>query len=163
MGRIIAVFTIISGTASICGLILQLYPVSESLPPILLTGIFIMGLVLAFYVLFVPGSSIAENVISKVEYYRGGTVDVKKVGDMLVQRGTVKLSGFNPRGIEFPIPFKTKPSVEILDPIGSNEPVEVKAVSPHHFIVKRPGGRVFGRFMYRWIARGEPLQPIRRE
>jgi len=161
MTRIISVFTIASGTASIIGLILQIYSEVKLVPTGVLTGIFVVGVILSIYVLFVPGSSIQENVRSKVEYFRREQVDVEKVGDMLVQRGTITLSGFNSRGIEFPVPFKNKPSVELLDPAGSDEMVEVVTVTPHHFVVRRPGGRVFGRFTYRWIARGEPLQPIK--
>jgi hypothetical protein len=166
MAKIITIFTIVSGFASILGFVFVFF--SDATSPIYRV-LCVLGFGAAFfwsaYVLFVPGTSVETNVAGKIAYYRVAAAE--KQSDMLIiQRGEVSFSGFGPISIEFPLPFRDVPDIEVINSGGySDEYVPfVEKRTAHQVIFRRTsvGGSFTPEAMqiYRWVARGVPLDEI---
>jgi len=117
------------------------------------------------YVLMVPGSTTERNVASKIAYYRFPSVD-KKSQTLLIQRGSLTLFGVGPMSIEFSIPFRDAPEIEIINFMGYDQgavPI-VEQITAHYFEVGLQHMVELGfppatqAREFRWIARGVPLE-----
>jgi|SRR5208282_4691047 len=117
------------------------------------------------YVLIVPGSATERNVASKIAYYRFPSVE-KKSQTLLIQRGSFELFGVGPMSIEFSLPFRDPPEIEIINFNGYNPgdvPV-VERTTAHQFQVGLQHMLALGfpqatqKREFRWIARGIPLE-----
>ena len=151
MAKLLAVFNLIAGAASIIGLAVSLQ--MERTHP-LVVGTFIVTLALTAYVLFVPGNPIERNVGAKLEVFRDGDGG----SELLVQRGTFNIQEYGPATVEFYQPFADVPKVEVLHYKPSNEQRPyVSTVTNVHVEFSRAsyGGKTPNRFS--WIARGKPM------
>jgi hypothetical protein len=116
------------------------------------------------YVLLMPGSKTEINVASNIEYYRFPNIE-KKSETLLIQRGKFSLFSFNPVSVEFLLPFRDSPEVEVVNFEGYDSSMvpHIQKVTPHQFeiclsqtVPGLPPASVQGR-EFRWIARGIPL------
>lgn len=163
MAVLITIFTIFTGTASVLGFLVVFFKDGAS-------GIYRWVCAIGFgiavlwsaYVLFVPGTSIEENVAGKVAYYRAASVD-QKSDRLVIERGEVSFSGFGPFSIEFPQPFRDPPDVEVVNFRGydaDHVPI-VERKTAQQVIFKRStvgGSWPESMQVFRWIARGVPLE-----
>jgi hypothetical protein len=84
MPKLLALFNIVTGAASVAGLWVSL---DRDQTPMAIAVMFVITMVLAAYVLFVPANLITENVAAKFTLFRN-----KATGDeLLLQRGTVAI------------------------------------------------------------------------
>lgn len=159
MESVISVLSIISCAASLGGLIIQFFGKKGKIRIILIL-IFIAAVGFSFYVLFIPGNRVMENVESKIRYYSKTHKD-----DVLVQESSFSFSGKGPYSIQFDEPYLEKPDkLYILNPHGYDE-LEVPKVSKvtnHYFEVERRGSSgttITPRFLqkFKWLAEGRPL------
>ena len=159
MATIIAVLSILSAAASFGGLILQYFG-TEARYKFTTNIIFLVALLFSAYVVLVPGNEAVERVSSKLRYY---TREVNR--DTIIQQSTFTLSGFEPKTIQFPEPYRDTPKVKIINPNGYCEAarpsVSQETVTNLSFEVRRWGLCAFSipEFMqeYKWIAEGRPF------
>ena len=158
MESVIAIISVISGSASVGGLICEFYGKTDrvkSYLKVMFGAVFLFSL----YILFIPGNTVIDNVSDKIRYYSKEVSD-----DTLIQEGTFSYSGRGPFSIKFNEPYKERPKVLIINENGYEEleiPI-VEMISNHYFDVKRYGsaGMEFTpRFLqtYRWVAEGKPF------
>ena len=96
--KVLAIFNLLAGAASLAGLWLILP--SDSVHPALI-AIFAVTLLLVLYVLLVPGSAVEQNVAAKLERFRK-----EETGEgLVVQRGTFTIREYGPVTVEFYQPF----------------------------------------------------------
>jgi hypothetical protein len=162
----VTIFTIFSGVASLLGFAFVFFGdvASPQYRNLCAVG-FGLATIWSAYVLFVPGTSVETNVAGKIAYYRAATAE-KQSDTRIIQRGEVSFSGFGPMAIEFPLPFRDLPDVEVINSGGyRNESVPFVEKRTAHQVIFRRGsvGGVLtpeGMQVYRWVARGVPLDEI---
>lgn len=154
----ITIFTIITGTCSLLGFLYIFFTNKTSYKKLCYVG-FVLALAWSLYILFYP-THVTENVANKVEYYQEPNIEQIN-RNLIIQRGSFSVSGFNPTSVEFPHPFNEAPIVEIINYNGYQESLvpTVEKVTPHQVIFKKnsvSGLEIFQN--YRWVARGQPLK-----
>jgi hypothetical protein len=161
----LVVLTIISGVASLLGFAFVFFGRVTLRYKILCAIGFALAAAWSGYVLMVPGSSTERNVASKIAYYRFPSVD-KKSQTLLIQRGSFTLFGVGPISIEFSLPFRDPPEIEIINFRGY-DPGEVPSVekaTSHQFEAGLQHMLALGfpqaaqNREFRWVARGMPLE-----
>lgn len=152
MGRLLAVFNVIAGGASIVGLYITAFTEYRSW---ILAVIFAVTAIFVAYVLFVPGNRIEANVTAKLQTYQApdGLGTVVKLHDEF------SVGGYAWREIPFPHPFKEPPHVELIKLSGPGSVAHsVSQVTVHKFVVTaHPNARTIEAATYRWIATGTLL------
>lgn len=161
MAKLLAVFNILAGAASLIGLVVQYTSSSSNWPTAILLPLYLVTLVLCIYVLFVPGNSIEKNVRSKVELYRDKG-ETTFEGNVMIQRGTVTFFG-GKATIEFERPFKGKPEVTIINNkergfAGPN--IQLVSVNGQVAVFRQVYSHNLLPTRYKWVARGEPLYKV---
>jgi hypothetical protein len=164
MATAITIFTILTGMASVLGFIFTfLGGATDAYKTTCKIG-FGIAAVWSAYILFVPGTSVEANVAGKIAYYHVASTE-KQSDTLIIERGDVSFSGTGPISIEFPVPFRIPPEVEVVNSSGYREeyvPV-IKKLTSHQVVFYRStvGGSVPEAFqVYRWIARGVPLDEV---
>jgi hypothetical protein len=164
MATAITIFTIVTGTASVLGFVFAFY---RDVTPtyVLLCKIgFGVAIVWSVYVLFIPGTSVEKNVAQKIAYYHVASAE-KQSDALIIERGDVSFSGTGPLAIEFPVPFRNPPDVEVINAGGYGDEYvpKVRTVTSQQVVLYRntTGGSV-PEFLqgYRWVARGIPLDEV---
>ncbi|MCW5649572.1 MAG: hypothetical protein KIS62_07505 [Ramlibacter sp.] len=156
MGRLLAVFNVIAGGASIVGLYITAFTDYRSW---ILAVIFAVTAVFVGYVLFVPGNRLEANVSAKLQNYEAPNGDgiITKLHDEFV------IGGFGEwKEIPFPHPFKEPPEVELIKLAGPGSIVlAVHEVTPHKLVVANAReARTTERATYRWVATGKLLPKV---
>ena len=159
------VFTIFSGFASLLGFAFIFFGVVTIKYKILCAIGFLLAGVWAGYVLIVPNSTTEKNVTSKIAYYEYPSVE-RRSEILMIQRGSFALSGVGPMAIEFFLPFRDPPEIEIINFMGYNsgEVPLVKRVSAHQFevsllhLLERGFPQAGQNRIFKWVARGIPLE-----
>jgi hypothetical protein len=169
MAKLLALFNILAGTASIAGLYLTMVTkAGNNVPEVatydhrVLLLLFIVTLGFCAYVLFVPGNRIERNVGAKLKHFRypqsGDTVAFQE------DEFTYKSGAMLP--IQFPHPFAAPPTIELIK-IGGHPNFELKVikVTPHHFEIECTCEiySAHGPDRYRWIAKGKLLDEVIRK
>jgi hypothetical protein len=164
MATAITIFTIVTGTASVLGFVFAFYrEVTPTYINLCKIG-FGVAVVWSAYVLFIPGTSVENNVAQKIAYYHVASTE-KQSDTLIIERGDVSFSGNGPLAIEFPVPFRDPPEVEVINSAGySDEYVpKIKTRTGQQVVLYRTttGGSV-PEFLqgYRWVARGIPLDEV---
>src|SRR4051794_31264008 len=148
MVKLLTIFNLLAGAASIAGLYVTL---NLGYVPYMLMVTFGLSLGLSGYVLFVPGTRIERNVSSKVRRFAlPGYPD-----ELVIQSGEFSLTGFGLAVVRFDQPFAETPTVEVVNEKNNRgyAPV-VKEVTPHQVIFHRDAmsapaeGQTFT-----WVAR----------
>lgn len=161
----LVVFTIISGLASLLGFAFVFFGRVTLRYKILCAIGFALAAAWSGYILIVPGSATEKNVASKIEYYRFPSVE-KKNQTLLIQRGSFTLFGLGPMSIEFSLPFRDPPEIEIINFRGYDPgtvPV-VERVTANQFEIGLQHMLTLGfpqaaqNREFRWVARGIPLE-----
>lgn len=155
MARLLAIFNVIAGGASIAGLYVTLFTNYDSG---VLIALFALTAVFCAYVLFVPGNRVERNVASKLKHYR-----YPKSGDTVsIQQGEFTIEQNNLLPIPFPHPFAAPPAVELIKLDGHRAAaVSVATVTPHKFEIESASQILsYYRPKYRWIAKGTILNEI---
>ncbi|MBF0526443.1 MAG: hypothetical protein HQK56_15275 [Deltaproteobacteria bacterium] len=99
-----------------------------------------------------------SNIRSKYNYYKAELKDGPS-GEILIQRDEISVDTLE-RGIEFPLPYKNPPKVEIVNVAGYDKNFlpsikdAGKDVSPFHANLSR---QYSDPVRCVWIASGEPL------
>lgn len=161
----LVILTIFSGIASLLGFTFVFFGKMTSRYKMLCAFGFALALIWSGYVLMVPGSATESNVASKIAFYRFPSVE-KKSETLLIQRGSFTLTGLSPISIEYSVPFRDPPEVEVVnfrgyDP-GAVPRVEISTA--HHFDVGLQHMLALGfppsiqNREFRWVARGIPLE-----
>ena len=158
MFKLLTVFNVLAGGASIAGLFLAVRPGDIGYG---LVSIFAVTLVLTLYVLLVPGNRLERNVRSKVESYE----PIGDSGNLVIQRGEVVIetAGGSP-AVEFHEPFAEPPKVELIFVEGFVEGYnapnsEIVRVTEHQFVFGRsPDIWPRKKARFTWVARGIPLK-----
>jgi hypothetical protein len=152
LGRLLAVFNIVAGGASIVGLYITAFTDYRSW---ILAVLFLVTAVFVAYVLFVPGNRIEANVSAKLQNYQSpdGFGTVTKLHDEFV------VGGLSWKEIPFPYPFKVVPQVELIKLSGPGSVSHsVSEITVHKFvIVAHPKTLSSEEARYRWIATGALL------
>jgi hypothetical protein len=156
LGRLLAVFNVVAGGASIVGLYITAFTDYRSW---VLAVIFVTTAVLAGYVLFVPGNRLEANVRAKLQNYEApeGNGIITKLHDDFV------IGGFGEwKEIPFPYPFREPPEVELIKLSGPGEIVlAVHEVTRHKVVVSNARPAVTAeRATYRWVATGTLLSRV---
>jgi hypothetical protein len=159
MATILAVLSVLSAAASIGGLILQYFG-THARYKFATNIMFLSALLFSAYMVLVPGNEAVERVSSKLKYY---TREADR--DTMIQQSTFTLSGFEPKTIQFPEPYRDPPKVEVLNPNGYCENATPRisqgTVTNHSFEVRRWGSCALSipEIMqeYKWIAEGRPF------
>ena len=161
----LTILTIISGVASLLGFAFIFFG------KVTLGYKRICALCLGFaaiwsgYVLLVPGSDTETNVASKA-YYRLPSIE-RQSETLLIQRGAFVVSGFSPLAIEFPLPFRAAPEVEVINFWGYDpgEVPRIETITAHQVNLGRQHMLTMGfpatptqPREFRWVARGVPLE-----
>lgn len=160
----LVVLTIFSGVASLLGFAFVFFEKVTRKYKVLCAVGFALAAIWSTYVLLVPGSTAESNVASKIAYYRFPSIE-KKSETLLIQRGSFELGGFGPLSIEFPVPFRDPPEVEIINFRGYDPGAvpRVEEATAHQFAVGLqhmvalgfpPAAQIRE---FRWVARGIPL------
>ena len=156
----IAVFTILTGTASLLGFLYIFIGKNEFFKK-LCAILFVFAFIWSGYILLYPTSTV-RNVAAKVILYKDPTIE-QPSNNLVIQRGAFSIYGFEPQAVEFEHPFKDKPEVEVININGYSEQYipRVLKVTPHQVVFKSStsGGLAFSR-QYNWVARGTPLEAI---
>jgi hypothetical protein len=152
LGRLLAVFNVIAGGASIIGLYITAYTDYKSW---VIGLIFAITIIFVAYVLFVPSNRIEANVSAKLQRFQSpnGIGTVTKVQDEFLVRGNER------KEIPFPHPFKEVPQVELIK-LSRDEWVahSVSNITVHKFVVIANSSLFSSREVrYRWIATGTLL------
>lgn len=149
MGKLLAVFNVIAGGASIVGLYITAFTDYRSW---VLAVIFAVTAIFVGYVLFVPGNRIEANVSEKLKHYHApdGNGLLTKVQDEF------DIGAFETKEVPFPHPFTFAPQVELIKLSGPTEiHLVVKEITPHKLVVRHARLAITsGRAKYRWIATG---------
>jgi hypothetical protein len=155
MARLLTIFNLLAGAASIAGLYVSL---ALGYTSYALATIFVLTLVMSLYVLAVPGTPLERNVQSKIVRFTlpAGPEEVA------IQRGEFSLDSWGPTAVEFYEPFVHAPEVEVIATAGSRgvipSPVQV---TPHHVVFRRESvSAPAERETFRWVARGILLNRI---
>jgi hypothetical protein len=165
MAKAITIFTILSGAASTLGFVFVFFGTVTPIYKKLCTFGFGVAALWAAYVLFVPATSVESNVAGKISYYNNPSAD-RRSDTLLIQRGEISFSDFGPKAVEFPLPFRTVPDVEIINSGGYPEQSvpRIEKVTAHQVIFRRDsvGGTLIpeGMQVYHWVARGVPLDEL---
>ncbi len=154
----IAILSVISGSASIAGLLIELFGKKGKMRSVLV-AMFVLAVSFSVYILIFPGSNVVKNVKNKINYYSKQVSD-----DTLIQEGTFSFSGYGPYSVQFYEPYKEAPTIYLINENGYKE-IEiptVEYVSNHYFKVKRHGstGLELTPMMfqtYKWVAEGRPF------
>jgi hypothetical protein len=161
MATAITIFTIVTGMASALGFVFAFYGgVTPAYKTLCKIG-FGLAVVWSAYILFVPGTAVEANVAGKIAYYHVASTE-KQSDTLIIERGDVSFSGNGPLAIEFPVPFRSPPEVEVINSSGYDDryvPV-IRKLTSHQVVFYRSstGGSVPEFFqVYRWVARGVPL------
>ena len=153
MSKVLTVFNLLAGAASMGGLYVSL---AFGYTGYALAAIFALALAVSVYVLAVPGTTLERNVQSKMTRFALPTGPE----EILIQRGQFYLDGFGPTAVEFYEPFVRPPEVEVIATAGSRgvipSPVQV---TPHQAVFRRESVSAPGeRETFTWVARGSPLK-----
>jgi hypothetical protein len=159
------VLTIVSGVASLLGFAFVFFGTVTRRYKMLCAVGFALAAIWSGYVLMVPGSTTESNFASKIAYYRFPSVE-KKGETLLIQRGSFTLFGFSPVSIEFSVPFRDPPEVEVINFRGYDPGAVplVERATAHQFEVGLQHMLALGfppaaqSREFRWVARGIPLE-----
>lgn len=161
MATFLTIFNVIAGAASILGLVGMLLGIASRGFRQFFGILFALVVLLSVYVLLVPESWLESNVASKISYYRSPT-ETEIRDRVLIQRGEFSFSDYGPFAIEFPVPFRSAPSVEIVNYRGYRNAPHLNEVTAHQAVFTRSssGGTLLPENLkrFRWIARGTPLE-----
>ena len=156
MATFLAIFSILSGTASILGLIHVLNGESEIEFKKITIGAFVFAGIVSLYMLIIPGTYFENSVRSKLQRY-----SKKGANSILIQQGEFSFSGIKTYAVKFPEPFSKAPEVEIINVNGYHHAPEVEKVTQFQVVFRRRGDgpslmpQSFQNFI--WIAKGDPL------
>jgi hypothetical protein len=166
MATFFTIFNLFAGVASILGVALILFKLDGDRLNrfrVISAIAFALAAILSLYILIVPGSWLESNVRSKFRFYQTELKN-EPTGQVLIQRDEFSFKGNN-YAIEFPIPFKSTPKVEIINVGGYEDGYipKVEECTPSQAVVRRSmtgGWPGEDRQVYVWVARGEPLLPV---
>jgi hypothetical protein len=120
---------------------------------------FVITIIFALYVLFVPGNRIEANVSAKLQRFQSpdGIGSVTKLHDEFF------VGGFQRKEIPFPQPFKEAPQVELIKLSGPGSVAHsVSEITVHKFVVIASPHTLSGvDAQYRWIATGTLLPRVK--
>jgi hypothetical protein len=160
MYKLLTVFNIIAGAASIAALLIQQLAPNDTWPRQIVVPLALIAGGLCLYVLLVPETWLERNVRTKVQRYTT-RVDPSNT-TLVIQEGRVRFFGFSNRTVRFHEPFASPPEVELVDTYGDfareGGLPEVMSKSEHAFVMHRSGGLLFAAPKCDWIARGIPLE-----
>ena len=164
MATTLAIITVLSGVASIAGLIVAWKGKTEKVRRSIKV-LFGAAILFSVYMLFIPGSAPVENVESKIRYY-----SKQQDSDTLIQEGTFSFGGQGPYAIQYPIPYAKTPIVRVVNIngyVGPDVP-SVSRTTNHFFELKRHGSTAAIRsplphFLqgYKWVSEGKPFMLAR--
>ncbi|MCP3940109.1 MAG: hypothetical protein GY710_01320 [Desulfobacteraceae bacterium] len=157
MATFLAIFSVLSGTASILGLIHILKGEAQIEFKKITIGAFIITGILSLYILFIPGTYFENSVNSKIQRY-----SKEATNSILIQQGDFSFGGMKSYAVKFPEPFNKAPKVEIINENGYNYAPYVEKTTQFQVVFKRssddPSWIIPQSFQnYIWIAKGEPL------
>ncbi len=155
MSKVLAMFNLIASAASLVGLA---YAVQLGSANIVMVVTFGVALLLAIYVLLVPGNPLERNTAAKLELFRN-----ERTGDeVMVQRGIFAIHEGGPATVQFFQPFAEPPKVEVLY-AGRNKGrlPHVSNVTTVHVEFSRLGWGGDDQNTFAWVATGKPLEPRR--
>ncbi|HCE5295656.1 TPA: hypothetical protein NG614_000055 [Vibrio parahaemolyticus] len=159
MATFLAVFSIISGTASVLGLYHVFKGENQIKFKRVTIGSFVFAILVSLYIIFVPGNYFENSVKSKIQHYSKSSSD-----SIMVQKGEFSYGGTKPYAIMFPEPFSQPPTVEIINVNGYDDQPYVSETTEFQVIVDR--SRISAGFIpqsmrtFIWVAKGEPLNAI---
>ena len=163
MATFLTIFTIITGIASLLGFAFVFFGAVTTGYNRLCAWSLVVAALWSVYILFVPNTAVEANVAGKIAYYKTPVIE-RESAVLVLQRGEISFSGFGPRSVEFPLPFLTPPRVEVINTNGYGEDnvPRVKEVTAHQVTFARSSsggiGMPEGLQVYRWVARGTPLE-----
>jgi hypothetical protein len=155
------IFTIFSGVASLLGFAYIFFGSTTGGYKRLCAWCLGLAGVWSGYVALVPASTVERNVAAKISYYRA-PIHNDKYDLLLVQKGEVELSeGCTPVEVQFSVPFREAPKVEVIDFKGYGDAPGVKA-TPFKAEFYRVGVGCFPHKagVYRWTAIGPSLEEV---
>ncbi len=150
MNKLLTLFNVIAGSCSILGLIVQLESEATYLRDEVAYPLFGLALVVSLYILLVPANPLERNVGMKTGLYER-RFDPDQPERVLIQRGEIQVPPIGSKAVEFGIPFKSPPEVEIVGARVGGAWAEVDLVTSHQVVLKGAGGTGFGRKVV-WIA-----------
>lgn len=162
MVTFIAVFTIFSGMASLLGFAYIFFGSSRGGYKRLCAVGLGFATVWSVYIVLVPDSATIKNVAAKVAYYRTES-SARSASMVLVQSGDVLLSECGSVEVEFIVPYKSPPTIEIVDIDGHGDFPVADAVTPVKATFDSTRGGAGPclpddvRNRYRWVATGTPI------
>ncbi|QTH71135.1 hypothetical protein [Pseudoalteromonas xiamenensis] len=156
MATFLAIFSILSGTASILGLVHVLKGETEIEFKNITIGAFLLAGAVSLYILFIPGTYFENSVSSKLQRYSKEGAE-----SILIQQGDFSFDGMKEYAVKFPEPFSKTPLVEIINVNGYKYAPYVERVTQFQVVFKRSSDgpswtpQSFQNFI--WIAKGDPL------
>lgn len=156
MATFLAIFSILSGTASLLGLIHVLKGEAQIEFKKITIGAFVIAGFVSLYILFIPGTYFENSVSSKIQRY-----SKKGADSILIQQGDFSFGGTKTYAVKFPEPFSKAPNLEIINVNGYSHVPYIEKVTQFQVIFKRSTDgpslipKSFQNFI--WIAKGDPL------
>ena len=156
MATFLAIFSVLSGTASFLGLVHVLVGEEKLKFKNLTIVSFSVAALVSTYILFVPGTYFENQVNSKIQRY-----SKENAKSILIQEGDFSFGGIKEYAVKFPEPYDKEPTVEIINVNGYKHAPYIIKTTPFQFIVKRSAegfSLVPQSFQsFTWAARGTPL------
>lgn len=156
MATFLAVFSILSGTASLMGLLHVLKNEVDIKFKKTTISSFAIATLVSIYIIIVPGTYVENMVQSKLQHY------TQEGGDtVLIQKGGFSWGGTDPYSIMFPEPYMSPPKVEVINVNGYYHKPYVRRTTKHQVIFDRGGSGgdlIPQRFQsFTWVAEGTPM------